>query len=76
MERVSLCAGADESVRLAEGYVKEHLSKLLTQQPEIIEGPTGLNKVSADALALILLAVSVSESTNESADSNNGMLNV
>ena len=32
-------AGADESVRLAAAYVKEHLSKLLTQKPEIIEGP-------------------------------------
>ena len=32
-------AGADESVRLAAAYVKEHLSKLLIQKPEIIEGP-------------------------------------
>jgi len=32
-------AGADESVRLAADYVREHLSKLLTQKPEIIEGP-------------------------------------
>jgi hypothetical protein len=32
-------AGADESVRLAAEYVKEHLSKFLTQKPEIIEGP-------------------------------------
>ena len=32
-------AGADESVRLAADYVKEHLSKLLIQKPEIIEGP-------------------------------------
>ena len=32
-------AGADESVRLAAGWVKENLSKLLTQKPEIIEGP-------------------------------------
>jgi len=31
--------GADESVHLAADYVKEHLSKLLTQKPEIIEGP-------------------------------------
>ena len=31
-------AGADESVRLAAEYVKEHLSKVLTQKPEIIEG--------------------------------------
>ncbi len=30
--------GADESVRLAADYVKEHLSKLFTQKPEIIEG--------------------------------------
>jgi len=27
------------SVRLAADYVKEHLPKLLTQKPEIIEGP-------------------------------------
>ena len=32
-------AGADESVRLAADYVKEHLSKLFTQKPEIIAGP-------------------------------------
>ena len=32
-------AGADESVHLAADYVKEHLSKLQTQKPEIIEGP-------------------------------------
>ena len=32
-------AGADESVHLAADYVEEHLSKLLTQKPEIIEGP-------------------------------------
>ena len=31
--------GADESVHLAADYVKEHLSKLLTQKPEIIEEP-------------------------------------
>ena len=31
--------GADESVRLAADYIKEHLSKLLIQKPEIIEGP-------------------------------------
>jgi quinol monooxygenase YgiN len=32
-------AGADESIHLAADYVKEHMSKLVTQQPEIIEGP-------------------------------------
>jgi hypothetical protein len=32
-------AGADESVRLAADWVKENLSKLLTEKPEIIEGP-------------------------------------
>ena len=32
-------AGADESLHLAADYVKERLSKLLTQKPEIIEGP-------------------------------------
>jgi quinol monooxygenase YgiN len=31
-------AGADESVRLAADYVRDRLSKLLTQKPEIIEG--------------------------------------
>ena len=32
-------AGADESVRLAADYVRDRLSKLLRQKPEIIEGP-------------------------------------
>jgi hypothetical protein len=32
-------AGADESIHLAADYVKEHLSKLMRQKPEIIEGP-------------------------------------
>jgi len=32
-------AGADESVHLAADYVRDHLSKLLRQKPEIIEGP-------------------------------------
>jgi hypothetical protein len=32
-------AGADESNRLAGDYVKDHMSKLLIQKPEIIEGP-------------------------------------
>jgi hypothetical protein len=32
-------AGADESVHLAADYVRDHLSKLLTQKPEVIEGP-------------------------------------
>jgi hypothetical protein len=32
-------AGADESVRLASDYVREHLSKLRIPKPEIIEGP-------------------------------------
>jgi hypothetical protein len=32
-------AGADESIRLAADYVKNHLSKLVTQKPEVIEGP-------------------------------------
>jgi hypothetical protein len=31
--------GADESVRLAADYVRDNLSNLLTQQPEVIEGP-------------------------------------
>ena len=31
-------AGADESIRLAADYVKNHLSKLITQKPEITEG--------------------------------------
>lgn len=32
-------AGADESIRLAADYVRDHLAKVLTQKPEIIEGP-------------------------------------
>ena len=31
-------AGADESVRLAADYVQKHLSRLLTEKPEVIEG--------------------------------------
>ena len=31
-------AGADESVRLAADFVRDHLSKLMTSKPEIIEG--------------------------------------
>jgi hypothetical protein len=32
-------AGADESVRLAAQFVRDHMSKLLTQKPEVVEGP-------------------------------------
>ncbi len=32
-------AGADESVRLAAGFVQSHMAKFLIQKPEIIEGP-------------------------------------
>jgi quinol monooxygenase YgiN len=32
-------AGADESVRLAADFVREHLAKLMTSKPEVIEGP-------------------------------------
>ncbi len=32
-------AGADESVHIAADYVRDHLSKLLTQKPEVIAGP-------------------------------------
>ena len=32
-------AGADHSILLAPNYIRDHLSKLLTQKPEIIEGP-------------------------------------
>ena len=32
-------AGADQSVRLAAEYVKQRLSELFTEKPEIIEGP-------------------------------------
>jgi hypothetical protein len=32
-------AGADESVHIAADYVRDRLSKFLTQKPEIIEGP-------------------------------------
>ena len=31
-------AGADESVRLAADFVREHLAKLMTSKPEVIEG--------------------------------------
>jgi hypothetical protein len=32
-------AGADESITLAADFVHEHLSKYITQKPEIVEGP-------------------------------------
>jgi hypothetical protein len=32
-------AGAGESVRLAADFVRERMSKLFRQKPEIIEGP-------------------------------------
>ena len=32
-------AGADESIQLAAEFVKSHMSRLLTQKPEVIEGP-------------------------------------
>lgn len=32
-------AGADESVRLAADFIREHLSGLMTSKPEVIEGP-------------------------------------
>jgi len=32
-------AGADHSTQLAADYIRDHLSKLMTQKPEIIEGP-------------------------------------
>ena len=32
-------AGADESVRLAADFVREHMAKFLRQKPEVIEGP-------------------------------------
>jgi len=32
-------AGADESVHLAADFVKTNMSELLTQKPEVIEGP-------------------------------------
>ena len=32
-------AGADESVHIAADFVRDRLSKLLRQKPEIIEGP-------------------------------------
>jgi hypothetical protein len=32
-------AGADESIRLAADFVNEHMSQLLIQKPEVIEGP-------------------------------------
>ena len=32
-------AGADESLRLAATFVKERMSMLINQKPEVIEGP-------------------------------------
>ena len=32
-------AGADESIRLAADFVKTDMSELLSQKPEVIEGP-------------------------------------
>ena len=32
-------AGADESIALATDFVRDHMSKLVTQKPEIVEGP-------------------------------------
>lgn len=32
-------AGADESVELAREFVRTHMSKLLREKPEVIEGP-------------------------------------
>lgn len=32
-------AGADESVHLAADFIRDHLSKLMTSKPEIVEGP-------------------------------------
>jgi hypothetical protein len=31
-------ARADESIHLAADFIRDHLSKLLTQKPEIVEG--------------------------------------
>ncbi len=32
-------AGADESVRLAAEFVRDHMAKYVTQKPEVVEGP-------------------------------------
>ena len=32
-------AGAEESTHLAADYVRDHMSKMVIQKPEIIEGP-------------------------------------
>lgn len=32
-------AGADESIRLAADFVKANMAELLSQKPEVIEGP-------------------------------------
>lgn len=32
-------SGADESIKIAAAFVKEKMSTLLTQKPEVIEGP-------------------------------------
>ncbi len=32
-------AGADESVQIAAQFVKDHMSEITVQKPEVIEGP-------------------------------------
>src|SRR5689334_9315455 len=37
-------AGADLSTKLAEGWVKDNLSSMITEQPTIMHGETGIHK--------------------------------
>ena len=41
-------AGADESIHLAADYVKDHMSKLITMKPEVIEGPVKAHDLLLD----------------------------
>jgi hypothetical protein len=50
-------AGADEPVHLAADYVKEHLSKSITQKPEIIEGTDQRARLSAQTISATLVGV-------------------
>jgi hypothetical protein len=55
------------------GVASKHLA---LERCRVAKGRQFLTKVRLDALGLILLVVSVSKSTNGSADSKNGMSNV
>lgn len=37
-------AGADESVRLAADYMQQHMLHIMTEKPEVIEGPVAAHE--------------------------------